>query len=66
MTIFTKLLRILTTGFRVENLQSSGGVISHALWQPCFLKDQISFSYFCRGHLVSISAKLFSIRQLVS
>ena len=35
--------------------------LSHASWRPCFLTDQIGFIFFEDGHLLSISAALFSI-----
>ena len=47
--ISTKLFWILTTGFTEEDFKVFHMAISHAPWQPCFLMDQIPFSYFCKG-----------------
>ena len=52
VTISVKLFLILTTGFR-DGLQSFLHryirETGHTPWQPFFLMDQISFSYFCIG-----------------
>ena len=62
MIISINLFLILATGFRGKEFKSFVIVVSHAPWQPRFLKDQISFSHLSRGshkeHFCEVCLKL--------